>query len=243
MTANGLSATLLSAVREQRAILFLGAGASHGAKGPPGQNIPQGDALRDKLCDKFLGGDLKDKPLLAVASIAASEVGLIQMQKYITDVFGAYHPAESHTHVPSFRWRAIATTNYDLLIERAYETSKKPLQKCVKTVKDGDQYDSRVNATSDPVGLFKLHGCIEYYTDPDIPLILGQEQYANYLSHRQRMYAMLQGLAYECPIIFCGYSISDTHIQQIIFDLTDKNVSRPMYYAVALKFSNYESCY
>jgi hypothetical protein len=107
MTANGLSATLLGAVREQRAILFLGAGASHGAKGPPGQNIPQGDALRDKLCDKFLGGDLKDKPLLAVASIAASEVGLIQMQKYITDVFGAYHPAESHTHVPSFRWRAI----------------------------------------------------------------------------------------------------------------------------------------
>ena len=243
MTEAELSASLLNAVREQRAILFLGSGASHGAKAPSGQVIPQGNALRDKLCDRFLGGELKDKPLLTVASIAASEAGLIQMQKYIADLFEPYRPGEFHLLVPSFRWRAIATTNYDLIIERAYEGCRKPLQRYVKTVKDGDQFDTRMNAMSDPVGLFKLHGCIEHYTDLDVPLILGQEQYAAYLANRKRMYAMLQGLAQECPIIFCGYSISDPHIQQIIFDLTDRRISRPTFFAVAPNFSLYEIKY
>ena len=35
-----------------------------------------------------------------------------------------------------------------------------------------------MNETLDPLGLYKLHGCIDYYTDESIPLILSTEQYA-----------------------------------------------------------------
>ena len=67
---------LISAVKEQRAVLFLGAGASRGAKHPNGDPIPQGDCLRNLICDKFLGGELKQKPLNVAAAITAGEVGL-----------------------------------------------------------------------------------------------------------------------------------------------------------------------
>ena len=39
------------------------------------------------ICDKFFGGDLKEKSLAAVASMAISEVGLSEFQKYIRELF------------------------------------------------------------------------------------------------------------------------------------------------------------
>ena len=59
--------TLKDAVKEQRAVLFLGAGASRNAKHPNGDQIPEGDSLRKLICHKFLGGKLMQKPLNAVA--------------------------------------------------------------------------------------------------------------------------------------------------------------------------------
>ena len=78
-----IAPTLVDAIKEQRAVLFLGAGASRHAKHPQGDQIPQGDRLRDLICDKFLGGKLKERPLNAVAAWAANEAGLAAFQKYI----------------------------------------------------------------------------------------------------------------------------------------------------------------
>jgi hypothetical protein len=44
---------LFEAIKEQRAVLFLGAGASKGAKHPTHIPIPQGDELRNLICEKF----------------------------------------------------------------------------------------------------------------------------------------------------------------------------------------------
>jgi SIR2-like domain len=243
MTTLALPPSLVSAVQEQRAILFLGSGASLGAIHPRRDAIPVGEQLRDRICDQFLGGALKDRALTAVAAMAASEVGLTHLQKYIRDVFIDFDPADFHLLIPTFRWRAIATTNFDLIIERAYEKSRGSIQTLVKSVKDGDLFDTRMNEISDPVGFLKLHGCIDHYTDETIPLILGREQYASYATNRIRFYNRLRDLAYENPIIFCGYSISDPHIQQLLFDLTDRSVKRPMYFQVAPGLNDIEVRY
>ena len=238
-----LPPALISAIREQRAVLFLGAGASYGALHPKGEQVPLGDRLRDSICEKFFDGKLKHLQLTAVAAMAAQEAGLTHLQKYIREVFYEFQPADFHQLIPTFRWRAIATTNFDLLVERAYEKSRGSLQTIVKSVKDGDLFDIRMHEVSDPVGFLKLHGCIDYYTDSDIPLILGQDQYASYATNRRRFYARLSDYGYENPIVFCGYSISDAHIQQMLFDLTDKSIKRPMYYNIAPGLSEIEVRY
>ena len=53
------------------------------------------------------------------------------------------------------------------------------------------------------------------------------------MSNRNRLFSAFEQIAYEFPIIFCGYSIDDQHIQSILFDLTNHGISRPRYYLVA----------
>src|SRR6476660_2722383 len=101
-----LPATLFDLVREQRVVLFLGSGASHGAKHPRGKPIPKGAELRDKICDKFLGGELKEKSLSAVAEIAAHETSLAELQRFVADIFVEFYPAAYHLAIPTFRWRS-----------------------------------------------------------------------------------------------------------------------------------------
>ena len=234
---------LKDAVKEQRAVLFLGAGASRNAKHPNGDQIPQGDSLRKLICHKFLGGKLMQRPLNAVAAMAANEAGLTEFQSYISDLFMPFEPADFHFLIPKFRWRAIVTTNFDLIVERAYANSTTPRQNLIKTVKDGDRFDTRLNKESNPVGFYKLHGCIESYSDLEIPLILSNEQYASYRKNRTRLYDRFRDLGYEYPIIFSGYSISDPHIQELLFDLTDPNIGRPPFYYISPEITDLEKRY
>lgn len=156
--ADALPPVLIDAIKDQRAILFLGSGASRDAQHPRGDAIPLGDKLRDLICDKFFAGGLKAKPLTAVAAMAANEAGLVQFQKYIHDLFERFQPASVHLQIPRFRWKAIATTNFDLIVERAYAAVPDALQSLVKSVKDGDLFDHRMSETTHPLGFYKLHG-------------------------------------------------------------------------------------
>ncbi|MCZ0939396.1 MAG: SIR2 family protein [Caldilineaceae bacterium] len=232
---------LINAIKEERAVLFLGSGASRQASHPERKQIPQANELREMICDEFLGGALKEKPLSAVSAMATTEAGLLGFQEYIRDLFLPFGPADFHLLIPMFRWRAIATTNFDLIVEKAYENVGEPLQNLVTVVKDGDGFDRKLQKEVDPVGFYKLHGCIDFHTDSEIPLILGTEQYASYSKNRTRLYSRFRDLGYECPIIFVGYSISDPHIQQILFDLTDKTIRRPPFYLVSPKIDAIET--
>lgn len=234
---------LLQTIRDQKAVLFLGAGASFGASHPDRKKVPSGDGLRDLICDQFFGGRLKDRTLLAVSAMALNEAGFIDFQSFIRTIFDKFEPADYHRLIPTFRWRAIASTNFDLILERAYEQLADRVQKLVKTVKDGDAFDTRMQKTGSPLGFYKLHGCIDHYTDEQIPLVLGTEQYSSYSEHRRRFYDRLKDLAHENSIIFAGYSLSDPHIQQILFDLTSTNIQRPSYYCVGPAYDDIEVRY
>ena len=240
---SNIPSSLIEAIKEQRTILFLGAGASQDAIHSTGQQIPQGDELRDLICDKFLGSELKHRPLNVVAGVAASEAGLITFQRYIRQLFLGFEPAPNHLRIPLFRWRAIVTTNFDLIVERAYDRCPNRLQNLVKTVKDGDSFDTRLNEETDPVGYYKLHGCIDHHTDAEIPLVLSNEQYVNFKANRSRFYNRFRDLGHEYSIIFAGYSISDSHIQTILFNLTDPAVARPPFYLISPGITDAEARY
>ena len=234
---------LLDAIRKHRAVLFLGAGASINARHPDGLQIPQVDELREKICDKFLNEELKRNSLSHVAAMAASEAGLIPFQEYIRDLFLPYEPADYHLLIPRFRWRAIATTNFDLIIERAYEKTPVPIQDLVKTVKDDDEFEDRLSKETDPVEFYKLHGCIDHFKDRDIPLTIGYEQYASYDVNRNQLYDRFRERGENFPIIFVGYSLSDPHIQRILFDLTDDQFPRQPFYRLSLRTNEIEERY
>jgi len=72
-------------------------------RGPGDQVAPSGDQLRDVLCDRFLGGSLKQKPLAQVAELAKNEAGLATVQRAIAELFAPIDPAPFHVLVPTTR--------------------------------------------------------------------------------------------------------------------------------------------
>lgn len=227
-----LPPALVTAIAEQSAVLFLGAGASVGASHSSGEPIPSTDDLRDKLSDRFLGGKLKNRSLSHVAEMCVSETDMISVQGFVRDLFLPYAPASHHFMLPDFFWHAIVTTNYDLLVEQAYSKAAASKQELAIFYKDGQKIDTTLKSLVNGLPYLKLHGSIDRIDDADPSLILSKEQYARYSQKRKRLFSAFQHYGYEFPIIFCGYSIDDPHILQILFDLSDHSISRPRYYVV-----------
>ena len=237
-----LTPWLLNQIRDGKAILFLGAGASYGARGPDGEKPLSADELRDKLSEKFLGGELKDRALSEVAEYAKNESSLHDVQKTIFSLFNPLKPASYHLLISSFRWHAIVTTNYDFIVERAYAESESALQKIVRITQDGDASSADLGNPQN-VPFLKLHGCLSAITDDSPPLILSTEEYLRHCNNRERVFGMFTDWANTYPIIFCGYRIGDPNIQQILFDLGDGSINRPTYAVIDPHLTDFDLRY
>ena len=237
-----LTPWLRDQIRDGNTILFLGAGATFGARGPKGEKALSANELRQALSDKFLGGQLKDRTLAEVAEYAKNESSLSDVQSLVHELFEPLRPAQFHHIIPSFRWHAVVTTNYDFIVERAYTANPDALQVPMKIVKDGDAARARLG---DPrkVPYLKLHGCLSAIGDEELPLILSTEEYARHKSNRERVFGIFADWARTHPIIFCGYNIGDPNIQQILFDLGDLSVNRPVYAVVNRDLNDFDLRY
>lgn len=230
------------AVESGNAILFLGAGASFDSLIDGKSTRIYGTTLRDKLADRFLGGAHKNKNLVTVADYARNEESLVKVQSFVRDIFLPLNPAPFHIKIPSFRWRAIVTTNYDLVVERAYSEAKNPLQNLAPVTKDGEQLE-RALAGQNTVPYLKLHGCITNYTDTSVPIVLDSQEYAKFRRGRENLVKAFTEWATQSPILFCGYSLGDENIKQILFDIGDDSQIRDPYLYLNLEFDDIERRY
>ena len=223
-----LSDFLLDKILNGEAILFLGAGAVKGAKSVDGVEPPNADQLRDIISDEFLGGAKKKASLSEVAEFAKNDAGIYEVQKKIKEVLEPIKPAEFHKLVSSFKWHAIVTTNYDLILEESYSSNKNALQKLTPIIRDGDNISEKLKDPNN-VPYLKLHGSITCINDENLPLILASEEYSKHSKNRKRLFNAFDGWARDFPVIFCGYNISDPNIQDILFDIGDTSISRQQY--------------
>src|SRR5206468_8540800 len=109
-------------------------------------------------------------------AIAASG-GQAHVFALVREAFDKFEPGEAHRLLTQFNWRMLATTNYDLFLERAYEEPQRR-QNLVRFVKDDEPIEERLQAVSNPIQYLKLHGCVDHLHDAEIPLALAREQYA-----------------------------------------------------------------
>ena len=115
-----LPQTLINQVRQGRVVLFLGAGATKGARGTEGNEPPLGNELKSRIAAQFLTGDYSSESLAWVAELAMSATDPFRVQDFIADQFRNLIPADYHLLIPTFHWRGLATTNFDRVIETAW---------------------------------------------------------------------------------------------------------------------------
>lgn len=222
---------LFDQISAGNAVLFLGAGASKGTADSKGQVPPDAKQLGNMLSDKFLGSKFKELPLSQIGDLAISESSLSDVQQFIHDILIDFNPASFHKKICRFWWHGIATTNYDLMVERIYKPENDPVQSLVSFIANDDRVDERMR---DPKGLMflKLHGCITRIVSAP-PLVLSVDQYITCRQGRERIYHILNDWAYEHPIVFVGHSLQDLDLRAILLELEQTVKSKPRYYIVA----------
>ncbi len=229
---NTLPEPLIEQVREGRVILFLGAGALKGAVHPKGFGVPDAKQLASALCDRYLSGDLKDRPLSQVAELAISERSLAEVQDFIASLLQDFAPSDFHRLLPTFVWKAMATTNYDLVVEKAYDCVSDRAQDLSVFRKDGERIEDKLRSTRNLIYL-KLHGCITDTADRDVPLILTPDQYITHRKGRSRLFDRFKMYACEYPIVFVGHSLGDSDIRAILMEIDELSEARPRSFIVA----------
>lgn len=219
---------LLSAIIEGRCVLFLGAGASRGASDGRDKEVPDADGLATILTDKFLGDDYANLDLRSAYDLSCSVRDVRTVQRSVFDTLDPIQPAPFHLLVPKFPWAGLATTNYDLVIERAYAKSGKDT--LVPFVKDGDHATDRLTIGSQLY--VKLHGCITRHQEVHPPLIASTEQLISHREGRNGQFDTFLEWAKTKTVVFCGYSFLDPNLRALFNEVIKEGDNRPRHYIV-----------
>jgi len=222
---------LLDQIKIGNTVLFLGAGATYGASHKNNHIVPNGKQLAELIAKKFVDDDLSTSSLQIIAEIAISDTDLFTLQNFIAEYFRDFEPAEHHLKVPSFRWKAIITTNYDLIVEKSFSKNPNPQQILVKFIKD-EKISDRIQTIND-LQFLKLHGCVTEINNPEVPLILTIDQYVSHKSNRERLFSRVQDLMRQYTFIYIGHSLEDSDIREILLSQPDNLNHRLRSYIVA----------
>ena len=204
---------LIDRVTQGSVVLFLGAGATRDAGGPTGSE------LAELLGTTFGRSDIPTDSLQTFSDILCElpDIDREDIDAAIIRSLRDLSPCDAHYSLPMFCWRAILTTNYDRLIERAYENAKtkngEPSLQTLQVIVGSKDYPSFVDHSNLPV--LKLHGCISHVT-AGCPLVLSSADYERTAKHRSKMLRTLRSLAKELTVLFIGYSFPDGSIQQML---------------------------
>ena len=197
-------------------ILFVGAGLTQSCKDNQGVKGPSATELARLVSTRFLGqNEVQDNlPLAADYSLAFHNK--YDIDSFIRGQLGGLIPSPAALAIPQIPWKAIYTTNYDLVIEKAYESVKHPIQ-LVQPL-----YSNLTPLSSLPDGsipLYKLHGCISRIDSPEGPLAITYAEMAKARESRRRLFRRFSDDLSEYTVVYVGYSRTDTFFQDILGEI------------------------
>lgn len=115
-------------------------------------------------------------------------------------------PGAVHKEFAKLPFRQVITTNFDFLIERAYDACNRP---CLPVV---DEELLPFSAGDNQTRLIKMHGDLHH---PSL-LVVTEEDYDAFRDRRRRMFQEIQHLLIRHSVLFIGYSLEDPDFRQIL---------------------------
>lgn len=201
---------LVDALKEGRLVLFVGAGLSAQAGLPTGPALA--GSLRNELervLDRPATHGLNDASLTDLADYfeQRADLGRAPLIRLLEQQLGprpGAAVARVHQVVARLPWKYVITTNFDSLLERAFEAAGQPYRKLVLDT-------SVALGTPDRLTLLKLHG------DLDVPesLIIARRDYDDFQRKYPNMSRSLSFVAQQYVFLFAGYGLTDPDFQQI----------------------------
>lgn len=206
---------LAKLIKQKKVLLFIGAGISASLNDENNVKFPAWKELIDELSkmvdyDRELFSMYGDNMMLAeYVSLSDKEVvyNIIKEKLTITDeVRKELEQSEIYDIICGFQCPIIYTTNYDKLIEEAFEMKGLSYSK-ISNINDMKE------VKKDSTRIMKFHGDIE---DKD-SIVLSESQYFERMNFQSFMDIQFQADILQYHILFLGYSMSDINIKLLLY--------------------------
>lgn len=232
---------------QDRLIVFLGAGASMGAKCQAGNWLPTAIGLRDDLWAEFMLTEQERvaPPKLGLLSLEHSsalieaKVGRGPLVEYVGRRFRVTQPLWPHAALPFFNPKAIYTTNYDELVELGWQrhTSLPRISPVFSPP------HSSIGEGWTP--LYKPHGTAQHSAGAvgEGGIVLTQFDYFTMLENKREMLrSFLENMKSNC-VVFIGYSFQDMDIASMLHSMRNQTRERHWYAVFPRADANVRSMY
>ena len=193
------------------AILFAGAGFSHGAKNINNEEFLLGNGLSKKMIDDA-DLDEDDLDLEYISELYIEEKGIDMFISFLKKEYICQTYTDSQKIISNLPWKRIYTTNYDNIIEKASLDSGK--YRPTITANDKIRYYNNKNDV-----VIHLNGYIEKLNEDTVfnEFKLTNESYMSKEIVNQWSFLLEEDLNNSKCIIFVGYSLEyDRSIQELI---------------------------
>lgn len=245
---------VVKAIVNGRLLPFLGAGASlcgrpHRAAYERGRYLPNATELAMHLAESFSYPSGEPKDLLRVAQYVFVAHGSAPLYEDLRAVFDADYPSTSlHqllANIPGIlrtrgyppRYQLIVTTNYDNLLERAFNAVNEPFDLVTYVAEGANRGKFRHQTPDGTVHLIeqpneypeltlerqsvimKIHGTVDRAHRERDSFIITEDHYIDYLTHvevSQFVPVMLAKKLSMSNFLFLGYSLADWNLRVIL---------------------------
>ena len=188
-----------------RVAVFLGAGSSIGS------GAPTSDELASLIGTKVLQTEER-YPLSA--DYADGGPGRREVNRVIVERLESLLPSDSLRRLASFPWPRVFSTNFDDLFEQALRSNGREF---IPYYAPSNLEQSIGQRT--PV--YMLHGSIKNANDPDMGLVLTQDDLLRAATKRAAFYHQLTDSLQGSEIIYIGFSLSDVDFRRVISEVHD----------------------
>jgi len=192
--------------------LFLGAGCSISA------GLPDGRSLTTELKKRFpaCSQELEDFMDVCQDIIETPPYNEVELHDFVRSKIDLFDVSDTHKKITRYPWSAIFTTNYDTLIETAYNTSKERLKSCYPVVTDNPSVNISDRTKT---YLFKIMGTVDAQ-DSTSAMVLTRTDYHSSIQKRNHYLRLLADYIKSGTIIYIGYSFKDQIVKDIISSLS-----------------------
>lgn len=208
-------AILTESIRARECLVFLGAGASTVPDGEVG--LPTGGKLSELLANDCNYPGIDKSDFLRVCQYYELVRDGHSLRRAIRKQLSipGLKPGKLHTLLASLPLKAVFTTNYDRLMEQAFQIGGKLPQVAVYNI-NGPPVPSIDNFSDNSPLVYKLHGTID-----DLPSMLCTEDdivqfLACIISDDPPLIKGIKVLFENSTILFIGYGLKDWNIRAMV---------------------------
>lgn len=202
---------LLDDIINNRCVPIIGAGFSRNADVPVGQEMPLWQDLGEYFAKQMNYPFIN--PLDAISAYAHE----FSRSKLIEELRGLLHidtatPGLTHLAFAKLQFDTVITTNFDFLLEKSYESNKKPYYPLIfenqLSTMPLNKYSRDLQNTT---CILKMHGDLNH---PD-NLIVTEEDYDTFLTKFPLLNTHIANLLISQTPLLIGYSLEDPDLRSI----------------------------